>query len=249
MYFFHFTNFACSLSLLVLTTLHLRAPAYSVLQKGGRAQGFAAIRGLGTGFSRGLGWGLNRGGVGGALGHPPPSGLLEGQLCAGAGGPTWLEAWCQALQAWEAQQAGHRPIWGWASFWVCSLQQQPFAAPNGSLLQHDMHTTDASQPETSHVPLRAYSPFLNNKGHKPRVDTIGEGHKCLCTKQVVRCNIPLQSAGFLTPLFLLPLLPPLYLLPLSQGSVWSDDDQLLDYKDLGMPLGPFFGLLAWGGGR
>ena len=58
-------------------------------------------------------------------------------------------------------------------------------------------------------------PPRHNGRHNPRVETIGVGHKNLCTKQGVRWPIPLQRGGFLTPLLL--LLLPLHLLPLSTG--------------------------------
>ena len=85
-YCVHFIVFPCSLSLLVLAALHLRAGACWVLPKAGRGLGFAPIRGLGTG----LGWGIHlqggcrRGGFGPGLG-----GLLSlrlGVMHCGLGG-------------------------------------------------------------------------------------------------------------------------------------------------------------------
>ena len=71
----------------------------------------------------------------------------------------------------------------------------------------------------------------------------------MCTKQWVRCGIPLQSGGFLVPLLLLLLLLPLHLLRFPRGSASIYNDELLVSKDLGLPPGPFLGLVGWRGGR
>ena len=66
--------------------------------------------------------------------------------------------------------------------------------------------------------LNLNSPSLHNGGHNPQFDTIGVGHKNLCTKQGVTWLMPLQRRGFLTQLALmLLLLPLLHLLPVSVG--------------------------------
>ena len=87
----------------------------------------------------------------------------------------------------------------------------------------------------------------HNRGNNPRVDTFGVGHKNLCTQQGVRRLIPLQRGGF-SHRFCCCGYFSFTSFPCSRGSAWSDDELLLDSKDLHLSAGRFLGLVGLGGG-
>ena len=92
-------------------------------------------------------------------------------------------------------------------------------------------------------------PANNNGGRNPWVDTIGVGHKNLCTKQGIRCGIPLQSGGFLTPLLqLLLLLLPLHLRSLSTGNCVVTQRQAARLAALAVATGALYGFGGFAGG-
>ena len=243
----HFTAFPCSLSLLVLAALHLRAGAGRVLPKGGRGLGFAPIRGLGMGLGRGLGWRFGRGLRWGTHLH---GGRLRGGFGLGLGGLLSLKLGVRLceLGARLSQRVtvrfGVRLLFGLGGLLRCSN------APNGSLLKHGRHTTDASQHETSPFPP-GVPPTVSpphNRGDNPRVDTFGVGHKNPCTKQGVGWLIRLQRGGSSRRFYCCCCFP-FTSFPFPRGGASSNNDELLlGSKDLRLSAGRFLGLvgLGWG---
>ena len=69
------------------------------------------------------------------------------------------------------------------------MQLQPSAAPNGSLLQQERHTTDAPQSETCPFPLGVSPTFSPPPPPQPRLHPPGRHHWCRAHNSVHEAGV------------------------------------------------------------